>query len=42
MALEDLIIDYPCPECKQKFEVGLYHLLLEWDWLSVQDVEQPI
>ena len=30
MALEDLTIDYPCPECKQKFEVGLYHLLLEW------------
>ena len=30
MALEDLTIDYPCPECKQKFEIGLYQLLLEW------------
>ncbi len=30
MAIEDLTIDYPCPECGQKFEVGLYQLLLKW------------
>ncbi len=30
MAIEDLVIDFPCPECGQKFEVGLYQLLLEW------------
>lgn len=30
MAIEDLTIDYPCPECGHKFEVGLYQLLLKW------------
>ncbi len=30
MAIEDLTIDYPCPECGQRFEVGLYQLLLKW------------
>lgn len=30
MAIEELTIDYPCPKCGRKFEVGLYQLLLEW------------
>jgi len=26
MAIEDLTINFPCPECKQEFKVGLYQL----------------
>ena len=34
MAIEDLSIDFTCPECKQEFEIGLYKLLLEWEAVS--------
>ena len=27
MSIADLKIDFPCPECGQKFEIGLYRLL---------------
>ncbi len=30
MAIEDLTINYPCPECGHTFEVCLYQLLLKW------------
>ncbi|MFC2002512.1 hypothetical protein ACFLV4_00990 [Chloroflexota bacterium] len=26
MAIDDMIISFPCPECKQEFRVGLYQL----------------
>jgi len=27
MAIEDVIIEYPCPECHEKFRVSIYQLL---------------